>query len=97
MIVPAELDGAKVILHTLNSLSNQYGAVQIINENKEIIDEILITAMAICQYEGSKEYYLFSCDLNWEVIGDMDFDTIEEAKDSAKTNRNIKNEDWQTM
>jgi len=53
--------------------------------------------MAICQYEGSSnEYYLFSCDLNWEVIGDSIYDTIDEAKESAKINHNVKNGDLLT-
>ncbi|MGG2028004.1 hypothetical protein AB1282_20085 [Gottfriedia sp. S16(2024)] len=97
MRIPTKLDGAKVILYTSNSLTNQYGTIGIINDDKEIIDEILVTAMAICQYEGSNIYYLFSCDLNWEVIGDIDYDTIDEAKESASLNRNVKNKDWKTI
>ncbi len=68
MGIPNKLDGAKVIMHTSNSLSNQYGTIGLINDDKEIVDALLVTAMAICQYEGSNIYYLFSCDLNWEVI-----------------------------
>jgi hypothetical protein len=94
---PIELDGAKVILLTINSETNNYGSVGILGEDNEIIDEIPITAMAICQYAGSSEYYLFSCDLNWEVIGDFDHDSLKEAKDSAKINHNVKDEDWKTI
>jgi hypothetical protein len=97
MNIPSELDGAKVILYTQNSVSNKYGTVGIINDKNEIIDELPITAMAICQYEGGNKYYLFSCDLNWEVIGDFDHDTLEEAKDSAKLNHNVKDDDWLTF
>lgn len=97
MGIPKELDGAKVIQHTSNSVSNRFGTIGILDENDETIDELLITAMAICQYEGSKEYYLFSCDLNWEVIGDFDFDSIEEAKAIAKSSNNVKYEDWYTV
>jgi hypothetical protein len=94
MGIPTELDGAKVIHITTNSLDNQFGTIGIIDNNEIIIDELPITAVAICQYEGSKGYYLFSCDLNWEVIGDIDYDTIEEAKESAKINKNVKDTDW---
>ncbi|MCK0473232.1 hypothetical protein [Halalkalibacter sp. APA_J-10(15)] len=94
MKIPSEMDGAKVLLYTKNSISNEYGTVGLLNENNEIFDEIQITAMAICKYEGGNEYYLFSCDLNWEVVGDFDHDTLEEAKESAKFNHNVNYDDW---
>lgn len=80
MGIPTELDGAKVIHITSNSITNQFGTIGVINDNKEIVDKLLITAVAICQYEGSKEIYLFSCNIDWEVIQDTDYDSIEEAK-----------------
>ncbi|WP_433946693.1 hypothetical protein [Paenibacillus sp. SN-8-1] len=60
-------------------------------------DKLPITAMAICHYEGSHEYYLFSCDLDWQVIGDFDFNTLEEAMLSAKLSHNVNEEDWITI
>lgn len=95
-MIPNELDGAKVIKYTSNSLSNKFGTVRIINEKREIIDGIPITAKAICKYEGSEEYYLFSCDLNWEVIGDFDCDSLKDAMEIAKNSNNIKYDDWIT-
>lgn len=97
MIIPSELDGAKVILYTRNSISNSYGTVGQLTDKNEIIDEIPITAMAVCKYEGGKGYYLFSCDLNWEVVGDFDYDTLEKAKEGAKFHHNVKDEDWFTL
>jgi hypothetical protein len=94
MKIPSELDGARVILYTINSPHNKYGTVGIINENNEVVDEIPITAKAICQYEGSKEFYLFSCDMEWEVIGDMDYYSIEEAKESARLSNGVKENEW---
>lgn len=44
----------------------------------------------------SNEDYLFSCDLNWEVIWDSVYDTVDEARESAKVNHNIRNEDFLT-
>jgi uncharacterized protein with WD repeat len=96
IVIPDELDGAKVFKYTSNSLSNKFGTVRTINEKKETIVEIPITAMAICKYEGSEEYYLFSCDLNWEVIGDFQFDSLKEAMEIAKNSDNVKYEDWIT-
>ncbi|QMV41315.1 hypothetical protein [Cohnella cholangitidis] len=94
MSIPNELDGAKVIQYTSNSMSNQYGTVGILNEKNEIVEKLPITAMAICQYDGSRGYYLFSCDSDWEVIGDFDFATIEDAKESAKHSHKVNDKDW---
>ncbi|MFS1514405.1 hypothetical protein VQL36_18545 [Chengkuizengella sp. SCS-71B] len=96
MVISNVLDGAKVIQYTSNSVSNKFGTVGIINEKDEIIDGLLITAMAICQYVGSDEYYLFSCDLHWEVIGDIDCESLEEARDIAKNSFNVNYENWIT-
>lgn len=97
MNFPTEIDGAKVIIITSNSVSNQYGIVGTINDINEIIDELTITAIAICQYEGSKEFYLFSCDAEWEVIGDTVYNTFKEAKESAMKDYNVKENDWLTI
>jgi len=96
-MIQTELDGAKIIQHTSNSMTNQYGVVGILNDNKEVINQHPITAMAICQYEGSTKYYLFSCDINWEVIGDFDFDTLEDAVVSAKLSHNVNEYEWITI
>lgn len=84
MKVPNGLDGARVIEYNINSVENQFGFLGILSEKGNVLEELQITAMAICQYKGANSYYLFSCDLNWEVIGDFDFDTLEEAKAIAK-------------
>jgi hypothetical protein len=42
---------------------------------------IEIYGFAICILDG--KLYRFSCDRNWEVQNDMDFDSIEEAKVSS--------------
>ncbi|CAG7658785.1 hypothetical protein ACFQI7_36685 [Paenibacillus allorhizosphaerae] len=94
MMIPTELDGAKVIQHTSNSMANHYGVVGILSDSKEILDQLPITAMAICQYEESNKYYLFSCDTKWEVIGDFDFDTLEDAVSSAKLSHNVNEDEW---
>ncbi|WP_217592957.1 hypothetical protein [Cohnella sp. GbtcB17] len=94
MKVPGVLDGARVIEYTMNSVENQFGVVGILSDKGNVIDELQITAMAICQYEEANKFYLFSCDLNWEVIGDFDFSTVEEAKTSAKQNHHVDDDDW---
>lgn len=93
MNFPTELDGAKVVLITSNAASNNYGIVGMINDMNESIEET-ITGIAICQYEGSEEFYLFSCNLKWEVIGDRLYYTFEEARKIAREEFDVKDTDW---
>ncbi|WNF23366.1 hypothetical protein [Mesobacillus jeotgali] len=94
MEIPSELDGASVIHITKNSLENTFGYIGFVDDKRNLIDTIDITAVAICRYDGSVECYLFSCGINWEVIGDKVYDTIEDAKKSAMNSHNVKEEDW---
>ncbi len=34
---------------------------------------------AICQYEGDNSFYLFWCNERWEVIGDTDHSSVNDA------------------
>lgn len=88
MHVPNILDGAKVILYTDNKASNNFGYVRY-----EYHDEI-ITALAIAKYEKDKNYYLFYCNLEWEVIGDTLHSTIDEAKFCAENSKKVCNINW---
>ncbi|QOR67319.1 hypothetical protein IM538_04040 [Cytobacillus suaedae] len=90
MNIPDELDGAKVIQYTKNSTQNEFGVVNIISEDNEVIDVCPITALAICKYSDGNGYYLFSCDLNWEVVGDTFHYSLEEAIDFA----DVKETEW---
>ncbi|WP_088044600.1 hypothetical protein [Bacillus sp. EAC] len=94
MEIPNELDGANVILYTDNSLQNQFGYVDTINENNVNIGVTQIAAIAICKYIDGVGYYLFSCNCNWEVIGDTFHDTLEEAKEHADVSFFVKEDDW---
>lgn len=38
-----------------------------------------IHGFAICQYKGEKQYYKFSCDIEWNVENDSVCESIEEA------------------
>ena len=52
---------------------------------------------AICQYEGHKSFYLFWCNERWEVIGDTDHPTVDDATDALwqlyQTRTGVFNED----
>jgi len=90
MNVPAILDGAKVILYTTNDISNNFGCV-----HYEEHDEV-VTGLAIAKYDSDESYYLFSCDLQWNVIGDTLHATLEEAKCCAENSFEIKGLTWRT-
>jgi len=89
LTTPIELDGAKVLYFTDNKSTNDFGYVYYQEDGKKVI----IIALAITQYEGSDGFYLFSCDLEWNVIGDTIHDSLQEAKECA-TNSNISTIKW---
>ena len=41
-------------------------------------------ALAICQYEGDSQYYLFYCDDEWNVRTDTCHQSLDDAKDQAE-------------
>jgi hypothetical protein len=44
--------------------------------------------------EDGEGYYLFSCDLNWTVIGDLYFYSLEEAEAYTYKDFGIEEKDW---
>ncbi|MEK3983314.1 hypothetical protein MHB77_07960 [Paenibacillus sp. FSL K6-3166] len=79
------LDGANVWIYTANEHCNNYGYVLFEGENKKVG----ITAFAVAKYDGARGYYLFSCDLDWNVIGDTLHDSLQEAKECAENSSQI--------
>ena len=72
---PDELDGAKVLEWAWSEVP--FGVIR-------YTDGTLVCqlhGLAICQYSQDKKVYGFSCDSEWEVQQDMDYRSIEEAKE----------------
>lgn len=46
------------------------------------LEEGAASGAAICQYEGDNAFYLFWCNEQWEVIGDTDHSSIDDATDA---------------
>ena len=45
-----------------------------------------ITALAICEYpDAPGAIYVFACDRHWNVVGDLLYSSIEEAKKAAES------------
>ena len=72
---PKELDGAKV-LEWAWSGEQPFGVLRY--SSGELAYEIY--GLAICQYEGSNQFYQFSCTADWEVEQDFPYDSVAEAK-----------------
>ena len=77
---PKELDGAAVFWFTPPRPEKNYGFVHYVDENRDGT----ISALAICQYSGSDAAYVFACNAHWQVIGDLLYYSVEEAKKDAE-------------
>ncbi|WP_159888735.1 hypothetical protein [Paenibacillus puerhi] len=93
MTLPAELDGARVIGYTSNNKSNNFGFIRY-EEEDGTSNDVIITGMAIAMYDRDKGYYLFSCDIEWNVIGDTFHNSLNEAIECAKVSDGIAESDW---
>ena len=72
---PSELDGANVLYFSVADSIGLFGIVDYIDEKREEF----IQALAICQYDNGKDVYVFACDTEWKVMGDLCFGSVEEA------------------
>jgi len=80
--IPAELDGAKVMQAApLQGVPASLGAAVLMNGGA--IDHPAFLAM--CQYRGETDYYLFYCSGEWSVLGAGRFETLEAALSSAQS------------
>ena len=74
---PTILDGAKVV--SVTTTQARFGEAVI--EGNETVK---IVALAIARYENSGSIYLFACDEQWRVVGDLVYDSILKAKEDAE-------------
>ena len=79
---PNEIGGAKVVLYTPIDDRHQLTG----NCRQVVCGETMGAAagLAICQYPGENNYYLFGCDENWNTITDTWHETLEDAKAQAE-------------
>jgi hypothetical protein len=74
---PPELDNAKVLRWAISERGTFHH-----------IGDAAVAAVAICQYTGSSEFYLFKCTSDWNVIGDWDCQSIDECMAIAAQHSN---------
>lgn len=84
---PNYLDGARVLFY---SQKDVFGKVNY-STGEKYSD---IKYLAICRYGNNKEYYLFSCNEDFEVVGDFSFDSVEECKEVAGNSNKGKDIIW---
>lgn len=78
--LPRELDGAKVLYVSIADSIGLYGAVHCVDEKRDKF----IAALAVCQYHDGNDVYVFACDTDWKVLGDLCFESVEEAMVEAE-------------
>jgi hypothetical protein len=90
---PKELDGAEVVYYVILSNKHRWTGVYKHFADGQLIGSV--PALAICQYAGKKEAYLFHCDHDWEVTTDDLFASVDEAMEQAAAQYDgLGNEDW---
>jgi hypothetical protein len=73
---PRQLDGADVLRYVVSKR-------EVFHLIEGTDPPARVAAMAICQYEGDNLFYLFKCTSDWDVVGDTDCQSIEEAMQFA--------------
>jgi hypothetical protein len=79
---PHTIGGALVICYSPIDTRHRFTG-----NTRKIVGGTLMGAMAglaICQYPGETEYYLFGCDGEWQAITDSWHQTLDEARRQAE-------------
>ena len=74
--VPARLDDAEVLCWVVSRRGGFYTQVG-------PDPPVVVAAMAVARYADGGPFYLFKCDRDWEVVGDWDCGSVEEARELA--------------
>ena len=75
------LDGARVLrFAALNGIQPSGKAVVLMN-GAPIAPP---SALAVCQYEGESDVYVFHCAADWSVLGAAHFESLQSALTSAE-------------
>lgn len=91
--IPTQIDGARVVFYTLIDQRHRPTGYC-----RHFVDGQLsgpAGGLAICQYEGEDNYYLFYCDEDWNTVTDTFHLTLPDAKRQAAWEYEGVNETWQ--
>src|ERR1044072_6757814 len=59
--------------------------------------EIAIVYLLLCKITGKEEYYVYGCDVNFEVHTDYYFDTLEDALEDAVQIYKLEKISWRPL
>lgn len=79
---PQELDGARVIGWATVSTGGRHTGQTVHTVNGRRLESACY--LAIAQYAGSPQFYLFSCAADWTVLTDTCHDSLNEAHRQAE-------------
>ncbi|MFN8335603.1 MAG: hypothetical protein U0U09_10770 [Cyclobacteriaceae bacterium] len=88
---PDELDGAKVVTWAWSG-NKPFGFIPIADSN----DSIEVFGLAICQYDDSYSVYRFSCDKDWEVQQDEEYESVDDALRQLPDQYKLVTAKWRT-
>ena len=71
---PSQLDGAEVLCWAVSRRGGFY-------EQRGSDPPFTVTAMAVARYADGGPFYLFKCERDWQVVGDFDCSSAEEARE----------------
>ena len=86
---PSHLDGARVLHY---AISRRGGFHDIKGGTGATV-----VAMAICNYDGAGEFYLFKCAADWDVVQDWDCASVDEAMQMAALQVKGEIVEWMTV
>lgn len=79
---PSQIDGARVLQVNILRRGHRHTGNCIHRRNG--FGQGPATCLAICQYDGGDDYYLFSCDEKWAVLSDTCHLSLDEAMRQAE-------------
>ncbi|MDJ0916089.1 MAG: hypothetical protein QNI95_21155 [Desulfobacterales bacterium] len=85
--VPKTLDGAKVL--SVTKTETDFGVAGTIKGGS-----VAIAALVIAQYTNSQKTYLFACDKEWNVAGDLLYASVEDAPKHAERHYKTEPLEW---
>jgi hypothetical protein len=88
---PPQLDGARVLRYAIS----QHGGFYYVGNLAQ--EQVPVSAMAICRYDGSEIVYLFKCAADWDVMHDDDCASVDEAMARAARQAELETPQWITV
>ncbi|MEQ8416306.1 MAG: hypothetical protein RIB71_17630 [Imperialibacter sp.] len=93
MTQPKEIDGATVIMSI--KLTDQHQPTGFTTHYAEGFKSL--DRLAICKYEKDPGFYLFYCEIKWNVLNDTYHESMESAIEQAELEFKGTKQSWNTV